>query len=523
MPAAARSATLCAQVYGGVALRREESVPMSGESGLPTSGGDRTEASDNLAAPQGPAPRTPDESTEALLVSNEAVPPSSGEDDLPRLAPGERLAGRFEVLRFIARGGMGAVYEAEDVMLRARVALKLIRGRIATDATAMERFRREVLLARRVSHPNVCRVYELYDATTAGGVPIHFLTMELLEGETLSRRMAREGRLTTEKALPLVRQMCEGLAAAHAEGVIHRDFKSSNVLLVPRREGLSEAGSSARVVITDFGIARAIEAHGEEKQDGPLTGGAAILGTPEYMAPEQVTGRPVTAATDVYALGVVLYEMVTGKLPFTGDTPLVSAARRLNESPPRPELEAPGLDRRWSATILRCLEREPERRFRSALEIPSALHRGGRPAPRLSRVHVLTLAGLLAALGVAGYVALSRQKRPATAALVPTPRPALAILGVRNELKSPDLTWLPTAVSELLSDELAAAESSLRVIPTNRVAEVRRSLDVSEDAVADAKAHERMQALLASNVLVYGTLKPIVKGSAVRGPLREDG
>jgi eukaryotic-like serine/threonine-protein kinase len=495
---------------------------MSGESRLPTSGGDHTESSGDVPASVGSGHRTPDESTMALPSSDEAVPASSGETDLPRLEPGERLAGRFEVLRFIARGAMGAVYEAEDVMLRARVALKLIRGRIATDATAMERFRREVLLARRVSHPNVCRVYELYDATTAGGVPIHFLTMELLEGETLSRRIARQGHLTTQDALPLVRQMCEGLAAAHAEGVIHRDFKSSNVLLVPRREGQGDSTAPpTRVVITDFGIARAVEACGQETRDGPLTGGGAILGTPEYMAPEQVTGGAVTEASDIYALGVVLYEIVTGTLPFTGDTPLVSAARRLNEAPPRPEATTPGLDERWSGAILRCLAREPERRFRSPSEIPSELERQRRRWPRLATVNALVVAGLVIGLAVVAHiahVAISGQKKqPHTAAVPTAPRPVIAILGLRDELASPELTWLSTAVSELLAHELAAAEASLRVVPGDRVARVRRSLGVSENDVADAKTRERMQALLAANVLTYGTLKPMAQNSASVG------
>ncbi len=186
---------------------------MSAATNRPTGGSARTEASGELRNGEVRAPRTPDESTVGLSSSAERPPSPSGEADLAQLQNGELLGGRFSILRFIARGGMGAVYEATDVMLRSRVALKVIRGRIATDAAAMERFRREVLLARRVTHSNVCRVYELYDSTTAAGAPIHFLTMELLEGETLSQRIAREGRLTTGEALPLVQQLCWGLAA----------------------------------------------------------------------------------------------------------------------------------------------------------------------------------------------------------------------------------------------------------------------------------------------------------------------
>ena len=246
---------------------------MSGESKLMTDGADHPEAAGEPPGPEASPDRTPDDSTVGMASSAESVPESSGEADVPRLKSGELLAGRFTILRFIARGGMGAVYEANDVMLRSRVALKVIRGRIATDAAAMERFRREVLLARRVSHPNICRVYELYQATTATGGPIHFLTMELLEGETLSQRISRQGRLTTDEALPLTQQLCWGLAAAHAAGVIHRDFKSSNVILVPGDKASGEStDASIRVVITDFGIARAVQLGAEQTTRDQLTG-----------------------------------------------------------------------------------------------------------------------------------------------------------------------------------------------------------------------------------------------------------
>jgi tRNA A-37 threonylcarbamoyl transferase component Bud32 len=496
---------------------------MGGELDGRANGADDAEAS--VPGPAAAPRRTPDESTLLLPAPAGAGPESNAESDalasaqegdVPRLSPGESLAGRFTILRFIAQGGMGAVYEANDTMLRSHVALKVIRGRIATDATALERFRREVLLARRVSHPNVCRVYELYDGTTAAGVPVHFLTMELLEGQTLSERIRRQGRLTTGEAFPLVQQLCWGLAAAHSEGVIHRDFKSSNVLLVPRREGSKDSTApSIRAVITDFGIARAVQGSNSETNSEQLTGGANILGTPEYMAPEQVTGGAVTEATDIYSLGIVLYEMVTGTLPFTGDTPLVAAAKRLNEAPPRPEVTAPGLDPRWSKALLRCLSREPERRFQNARDILPGLERPARRWPRWASTSALVLALALAGTAAVRFLAKPHPLEPrATPA---APRPVLAILGFRDELASPELAWLPTAVSEVLGHELAAAETSLRVIPQDRVAQVRRSLGVSDQAVMDDKARERMQGLLSANVLLYGTLKPTVPAATSVG------
>ncbi|MGO8967961.1 MAG: protein kinase domain-containing protein [Myxococcaceae bacterium] len=491
---------------------------MSGESNRQTEGSDCTEAAGPLSAPEPSPRRTPAESTMGLASSGGPLPASSGEADLTGLQPGESLAGRFTILRFIARGGIGAVYEANDVMLRSRVALKVIRGRISTDAAAMERFRREVLLARRVTHSNVCRVYELYDAKTAAGVPIHFLTMELLEGETLSQRIAREGRLTTGEALPLVQQLCWGLAAAHAAGVTHRDFKSGNVILVSGDKASVEPASPAtRVVITDFGIARAVQLGNEETLGEHLTGSAAIIGTPEYMAPEQVTGGSVTAATDIYALGVVLYEMVTGKLPFTGDTPLTAAAKRLSEAPPRPEATTPGVDARWSATLLRCLAREPERRFKSALDILPELERPRRRWPRWAAVSAGVLSLAFAAVVAFKVLPGLHKAEPPHPAVPVVLRPVVAILGFCDELATPELDWLPTAISESLGQELAGAETSLRVIPGDRVAEVRRSLGVTEEEVTDETVSARMQGLLAANALVSGTLRPMAPGSASVG------
>src|SRR5262249_55521503 len=248
--------------------------------------------------------------------------PTGRDSDFPPLAPGELLAGRFSIVRFIARGGMGAVYEAEDLILRTRVALKCTRSGLRAEQGALDRFRREVLPARRVGHSHVCHVYEFYESRTSAGMPVHFLTMELLDGETLSVRLRQQGRMSTEEALPLVLQMCDGLAAAHLEGVVHRDFKGGNILLVkPREEAAS--GGSVRVVITDFGIARPVEA-GRPEEPG-LTAAGGMIGTPEYMAPEQVTGGAITPSTDIYALGVVMFEMVTGQLPFEAETPLAAA------------------------------------------------------------------------------------------------------------------------------------------------------------------------------------------------------
>ena len=228
------------------------------------------------------------------------------------------------------------VAEAEDRALGARVALKFIQPGLAGDPVARERFRREILLARRITHRNICRIFEFFSSQSPEG-PFLFLTMELLEGQTLSERL-RGGPLAPAEALPLVEQMVDALEAAHAQGIVHRDFKSSNVLLV--RDGTSD-----RVVLTDFGIARALER--ERTRDVALTS-EGLMGTPGYMAPEQVLGEPVTPATDIYALGVVLFEMLSGQLPFQGETPVATALARVSQ--PHPDASSsrqPGVDPTW--------------------------------------------------------------------------------------------------------------------------------------------------------------------------------
>ena len=275
--------------------------------------------------------RTADEGT---VVWSAPPPPS-------RFPPGLLLAGRFRIAGFLGQGGMGDVYEAEDQELRERVALKTVRPAVLRVPGVIERFRREVQLARKVTHPNVCRLFDVFHhrpEAGVGGDEVAFFTMELLAGETLDKRLRRDGPMDEAEALPIVRQMADGLAAAHRVGVVHRDFKSANVMLVPEDGG-------ARAVVTDFGLA-----HGAEALSGGLTLHGDVLGTPEYMAPEQVTGGEITPKTDVYALGIVLYEMVTGSLPFLGESALATAAKRLREDPPPPRLKRPGLAPAWEAS-----------------------------------------------------------------------------------------------------------------------------------------------------------------------------
>jgi eukaryotic-like serine/threonine-protein kinase len=294
----------------------------------------------------------------------------------PRFAPGAKIADRYRIVKLIGEGATGEVYEAYDEALREPIALKTLRVQVASHAVTVGRFRREIQLARKVTHRNVCRTYDFGRHEIPNGPEVIFLTMELLRGESLARRMRELGRFTTDQALPLVSQMTAGLEAAHQAGVIHRDFKPGNLVLVP--EPGAAPDDPPRLVITDFGLARRPGA-GEET----ITTTGEALGTPLYMAPEQVASgvEPVTPATDIYALGIVLFEMLTAEMPFKGSSMTVMTLKRIKEKPISPRTILPDLDPRWEAAIMRCLERDPARRFQTAAEVEGALRGFLPPAP----------------------------------------------------------------------------------------------------------------------------------------------
>ncbi len=469
--------------------------------------------------------------------------------DEPAFAPGEVLAGRYRMARFIARGGMGEVYEVEDLELKERVALKTVRWDVARDAMTVERFRREIQLARKVTHPNVCRIFDVsYHRDEGAPETTIFLTMELLLGETLSQRLRRAGPMKPEEALPIASQIAEALDAAHQAGVVHRDLKPGNVVLV---EGRGSAPTRAvRAVVTDFGLAR-LETGAEAAagQALTLTGAAGVVGTPAYLAPEQVEGGEITAAADVFAFGIVLYEMVTGTVPFLGDNALSTAVKRLREAPIPPRVHAPGLDPRWEKAILRCLERDPSARFASAPEVIRALERPVAPAATVttpipspsSPVSVKARARFegqfagqtasqktagsrrrgfqIAALGILLLAALAvgwvrygqwREKQETLSHNLPlpatdiTPRRSVAVLGFKDLSGQPGTAWLSAAVSEMLSTELGAG-GGLRVVAGENVAraKVELGLGAMDSLARDSLA--RVRTLLGTDAVVLGS------------------
>lgn len=283
------------------------------------------------------------------------------------LTTGDVVSGRFHIVRKLGSGGMGEVFEAEDTEVGSTVAIKVVRPEVVDTEDVADRLRREVQLARDVTHPNVCRTFDLYRHTLANGVEVTVVGMELLKGEDLAHRIAR-GALTVREALPILRQIARGLFAAHRLGIVHRDLKPSNVLLVPESDGI-------RAVVTDFGIARRTT---ENSAEINITQTGFALGSPAYMAPEQLAGEPITPATDVYALGLVAHEMITGTSPFADTTPWLAVTKRLSEPPIDVEAEVPGLDPRYPAFVARCLEREPKDRFGDMEEVLRFLDFGDR-------------------------------------------------------------------------------------------------------------------------------------------------
>ena len=274
----------------------------------------------------------------------------SGSEIIPRelpknaLRPNDVLDSRFRIDGFLGAGGMGEVYQATDLELGGQVAVKVLRAEMSANTEYAARFRREVQIARKVTHPNICRIFDV-----GNDRGLIFLTMELLGGETLAQLLRRTGKLSCEQALPLLRQIAAGLDALHSHGIVHRDFKPGNVMI----------DSAGRAVVNDFGLARTVAL--DESVDR-LSKTGQVIGTPAYMSPEQLMGGAEQIATDIYAFGLVIYEMVTGTRAYPGGGAIENAVQRVVEAPARPQ----NVPLTWETTIMQCLERDPARRPQSA-------------------------------------------------------------------------------------------------------------------------------------------------------------
>ncbi len=389
------------------------------------------------------------------------------------LAIGSIFAGRYQIIEKLGKGGMGEVYKALDREIDEKVALKLLNPDIAGDEKTIERFRNELKLARQISHRNVCRMYDLNKEEGT-----FYITMEYVAGEDLKSSIRRMGPLNPAKAVFITQQVCEGLIEAHRWGVVHRDLKPQNIMIDP--EG--------NVRIMDFGIARSLKTKG-------VTDTGVIIGTPEYMSVEQVEGEVVDQRSDIYSLGVILYEMLTAAVPFNGDTPLSVALKHKTQLPPNPREIIPQIPEDLSQLILKCMEKERERRFQCAEDLLIELSRIKKnfsttemqPSRRkqltsteitvtfsLKKIFIPALVFVVIVIaGVAAWQILPQKK----ALPVMTKKPSLAVLCFVNISGDENLNYWRSGLADLLITDFSQSKF-VRVISEKEIYNLSRRLNL---------------------------------------------
>jgi serine/threonine protein kinase/Tfp pilus assembly protein PilF len=392
------------------------------------------------------------------------------------LTTGSIFAGRYQIIEELGKGGMGKVYRVLDKKLKEEIALKLIKPEIAKDKKTLERFHNELKLARKISQRNVGRMYELMEENGT-----HFITMEYVPGEDLRSLIRRIGQLPIGKSISIVKQICDGLSEAHRLGVVHRDLKSNNIMI----------DKDGNVRIMDFGIARSLEAKG-------ITGAGVMIGTPEYMSPEQVEGKEVDQRSDIYSLGVILYEMVTGKVPFEGDTPFTIGVKQKSEMPQNPKELNTQISDDLNRLILRCLEKEKEKRYQSAGEIRSELSNIEKGIPTTERIiperkpltsreitvqfslKKLFVPGLVfIAVIIIGLVLWQVLPREKAVPFSPSDKPSLAVVYFMNHTGDEALDHWREALPGWLITDLSQSKY-INVLPADRLFSVLRKLNLIE-------------------------------------------
>jgi eukaryotic-like serine/threonine-protein kinase len=415
------------------------------------------------------------------------------------LEPGRVLGNRYEILQMLGQGGMGAVYKARDQELDRLVALKVIRPELAQYAEVLQRFKQELILAREVTHRNVIRIFDLGEAEG-----IKFITMEYIEGQDLKTLIREKGKIEPKEAAEIITQVCRALEAAHSEGVIHRDLKPQNIMV----------GEQGRVWVMDFGIARSMEEVG-----GGMTQTGALVGTIEYMSPEQAKGEKLDARTDLFSLGIIFYETLTGISPYKADTAMASLYKRLKEAPQPPIALNPDVPVVMNNIVLRCLEIEKDKRYASAAEILTDLEifqgtRVGtvvapaRPRPSIQELlgNWKFIAGGAAIVLLAAGGFLLRGKMGSSAASQPgavAPQASLAILPFHNGSGDPALDWLGPSLADMLSTDVGQSKY-MRTISSDRLHQVLSDLRIGVNTAIDPTMVSRIADFSSADTVVWG-------------------
>ncbi len=447
---------------------------------------------------------------EATLVDLDATlpegispppPPSTGrrptrlQVSVPLLQAGDVLGGRYEILQMLGEGGMGAVYKARDRELDRFVALKLIRPELAANPAIVARFKQELLLSHQVTHKNVIRIYDLGDADG-----VKFISMEFVEGQDLRSLILEKKKFPPEEAVEIIQQVCRALEAAHSVGVIHRDLKPQNVM----------RDKAGRILVMDFGMARTLEGDG-------MTQTGALVGTMEYMSPEQALAGTLDQRSDLFAVGLILYELLSGKMPYKAESALASLIKR-NQERAIPVSDHDGtIPLALSNIVSKCLERDTSLRYQSAAELLADLDawQGNRAAATLSfqpavkpwgqTVPWPLVAGIATVLllAVVGYIFRVPLFSPSPKKIASAPAVSLAILPFRNASGDPELDWLGSSLADMLSTDVGQS-AHLRTISPERLHQVLSDLRVTPGTPIDPNMVSRIAEFSSADTLVWG-------------------